>query len=167
MSERLDCETPRGVVMLRAQHEIVRRFADAHPGLVVFETKHPAAHVDAVFTRGPHLTLIAEAKVRPDLGLATLRERFGSYLISAEKLRHGELLAQTLRVPYAVIAGLTDAIVWWMVYDADGQRLVDFTLEETTTQATVNGGRVQRLNAFLSLDRMHVIPGGVVVEEVE
>ena len=148
----LDCQTPRGRGWIAQQRRTAQDVA-ARWGVEVVQTPddQPAA-VDALFTRGGVLVGVAEIKCRT-LTLAGL-ERFGDYLVTADKLQRGIAVASACGVPYALIVRLVDAIVWWRVADASGRALIGWQEHDTETRATCNGGAIVRRNAYLPLDDM-------------
>jgi hypothetical protein len=112
--------------------------------------------VDALFFRGERLGAVAEIKARA-LSLLDLRN-FGSYLITYDKIERGRMVGVTLRVPYLVVVGLVDTVVYWRASDALGRWGISFEVDETETRATCNGGKAFRANAFLSLEKMRLLP---------
>jgi hypothetical protein len=152
MNRKLDCNTPRGRVWVEKQREAVRECEKAW-GVAASQTPDDReSPVDVLFTRDGAVTMIAEVKAR-DMSMAQL-QRFGSYLVTLEKLKKGAAMAKQLCVPYRLIVKLTDATVWWDVADSEGRKVVELDRRRTLTQATCNGGQANRVNAYLSLARM-------------
>jgi len=67
-------------------------------------------------------------------------------------------LAEELRVPLVLIVRLKDAIAWWKITDRAGTYVTKFDIRETLTQQTCNGGEINRINAYVHLDTMQMIP---------
>ena len=114
------------------------------------------ADVDALYVKDDILAGIAEIKCR-SMSLEQLR-KFGDYLITENKLVRGEAVSKALRVPYMLIVRLSDAVVYWRITDRTGARSVTWETRETETQATCNGGSAVRMNAYLPLDAMRIVP---------
>jgi len=152
----LDCVTPRGQAFVVEQRAIAERLARVRGLDVVHLASAGAAPIDALFHRAQRLCAIGEVKARA-MSYAGLVD-FGSYLVTFDKLCHGRDLAARLEVEYVLVVGLLDAVVWWNVSDKRGRWLVEFVTRATETQATCNGGIAVRMNAYLSLDRMHCEP---------
>jgi len=115
------------------------------------------ASVDAIFSREGVICAVAEIKWRaPSLTFSSLH-RLNSYLITHRKLQRGRVAARLLRVPYIVVAGLADADVWWTVADLSGRWVEKVHVAKTTTQRTINGGRVLRWNAYIPLTHMRAL----------
>lgn len=151
----LDSETDEGRLRLVKQYAALDRFLAAYPHEYddCLSTT-PTCRVDGVLTHEGRVVAVAEVRSRQS-SLATLRAR-GSYLLTAEKLYALRDLSRLLACRAILIAYLEDALVWWLVAD-DGEYRVRFTEDHTETQATVNGGRIVRLNAYIALDAMVVV----------
>ena len=150
----LDCNTPKGRVWIAEQHATVRACLLLFACDAVETDDRTSAAVDALFYRKG--TLIAAAEVRNrSMTVATLQAH-GSYLVTFMKLVKGWNLAKQLRVPFVLVVGLSDAIVHWKISDDRGRWLASFRVARTWTQATANGGKMLRANAYLDLDVMKV-----------
>jgi hypothetical protein len=153
----LDSLTARGQTYIARQHAIVAACGRLWSADAV-ELSSDISPIDALYTRAGRLFRIAEVKAR-EMTLRELRQH-GSYLVTFDKLVEGRALAARLGVEYVLVAGLTDAIVWWSVTDSAGEWRARLRTARTTTQATCNGGKVERANAYLVLDEMQVWPDG-------
>lgn len=160
----LDCTTRRGRFAIVHQLSILTACAKAWDAQFV-ETPHDReSPVDALFTRRGRVVSVAEVRSRCDdangggcaLSLADLRG-MGSYLVTFDKLVKGRVLSAALCVPYVLIVGLKDRIVYWTVTDAKGEWLVPLATRRTKTRATVNGGSAVRMNAYLDLKTMKTL----------
>lgn len=83
----------------------------------------------------------------------------GTYLVTHQKIQDGCDAARTLGVPFILIVYLigSENIVSFKVADSDGQLLIDYDVARTTTRKNVNGGIVERYNAFIPLNHMKVL----------
>jgi hypothetical protein len=153
----LDCNTDRGRLYIARQHEIAARCGAMWESIPVATPDTKSSAVDAMFMRGQQLHAVAEIKAR-NLTLDQLRG-FGSYLVTFEKLEKGRRLAASLTVPYLLIVGLWPEreIVWWKIADGAGEFQLTIRREHTPTQATCNGGKARRENAYLPLDLMRFL----------
>lgn len=141
----LDCETPVGRAWIARQRSTVNRCAAAW--CVEIAAPPEPSRVDALISRCGALLAVAEVKSR-DLSFAALKDH-GTYLVTFEKLNAGREIAQCLHVPYLLIVGLSDAVVYWQISDALGEWCAPMSIERTETQATSNGGTAERANAFV------------------
>ena len=147
----LDVNTPKGQEYLSHQHDTMKRFCDNYRkfNLKHAETGSEDAAIDFVVTDLSKVVAIAEIKAR-EMTLDQLR-RFGSYLVTYEKIRKGIDTADALGVSFLLIIKLIpDDIIVYFKLNED----VDIEVRETETQATCNGGVAVRKNAYISLDRM-------------
>jgi len=158
MTPSLDSTTPRGVPFIARQHAILDELARVWRVDVARTADGTPANVDAVIARDGQLLAVLEIKAR-DCTLVMLRE-FGSYLVTFDKLIAGRMVAARLRVGFALVVGLLDAVVWFPIADGKGDWIVRLSIARTTTQRTCNGGSAERANAYLDLRDMRVVSGG-------
>ena len=96
---------------------------------------------------------VAEVKCR-DISLSQLRE-YGSYLVSANKIKALETTATLFGVPSGIIMHpmreTPPCVVYFPIADAWGKPLWEGEVKSTVTKATCNGGTAVRENAYLSL----------------
>lgn len=147
--KQLDCDTPVGRAWIARQHETTDRCAAAW-NVHIAATVEPSP-VDVLISRRGRLFAVAEVKSR-DMSIAELIG-WRTYLVTFEKLLAGREIAMTLRVPFLLIVGLTNGIVYWQISDADGEWCVPLTITKTTTQATSNGGVAERVNAYIPFNK--------------
>jgi hypothetical protein len=112
------------------------------------------SHSDRIFFRDGACKCVAEIKSR-NMDMAKLKQ-FGTYLISNSKLKYGEELSRMTGIPFYLFVRLIpdDIIVYWNIFDRHGKALLNYTVETTTTQATCEGGKAERENAFLPIGSM-------------
>lgn len=116
------------------------------------------ARVDGIVTNyDGDMLAVYEFKAR---GM-TLNEltTMGTYLVTHQKITDGCDAARTLGVPFILIVYLigSENIVSFKIADSDGQLLIDYDVARTTTRKNVNGGIVERYNAFIPLNHMKVL----------
>ena len=111
--------------------------------------KNIDAKIDGIIVKDNQLSGVFESKCR-DLSLMQL-QKFGSWLITHDKLIEGKKISTLLRVPFIGFLYLIkdDIIMYWKITDKYGDFLFDYDIKETRTQKTINGGSVIRKNAFL------------------
>lgn len=116
------------------------------------------ARVDGIVTNyDGDMLAVYEFKSR-ELTLDELTKH-GTYLVTHQKITDGCDAARTLGVPFILIVYLigSENIVSFKVADSDGQLLIDYDVARTTTRKNVNGGIVERYNAFIPLNYMKVL----------
>ena len=152
----LDILTPKGQKTL-IQEQRLLEIASSHLSRTVsypvsnIETpKARAAKCDGFFVNPDNeIVALYECKCR------TLTEqdliKFDSAILTEEKLIQCCVLSTYLCVPFLFLFYLVpdDIAYYWKMTDEKGQILVPYTVEETRTQRTVNGGSAVRKNAYL------------------
>lgn len=153
----LDCNTAVGRTYIGWQADCLARLEKAWDVKCAHTDDTGDADVDAIAIRDGQLQAIMEVKSR-EMNLDQLR-RFGSYLITFEKLLKLRAVAAALRVPGLIVVSLLKdkQIVYWKVCDVEGHFLIALEGKITETQATCNGGTAHRYNAYLSLEDMKIL----------
>jgi len=120
----------------------------------LFETdKNTSAKVDGVIVKNDTLAGVFESKCR-DLSLMELR-KYGSWLITFDKILDGKRLSEMLCVPFMGFLYLIkdEIILYWNITNEHGDFLFDFEVRKTKTQKTINGGIAHRANAYLPIEK--------------
>lgn len=158
----MDIKTPLGRKSLKDEREAVERFRELHPSFGWMETEkgQPAA-MDGFFyaySQSPiantyTMSAVVEVKCRKES-----REHFrthfdNTWLITHQKLVDGQKISKLCRIPLVGILWTTPDRHLCVVKltRRDGTYCFDFEVRETETQATINGGRARRANAFIPL----------------
>lgn len=150
----MDIETKRGRSSLEYERTAIEKFSMAYPDQRFIETpKHKPAAVDGVFMKQGALSAVTEVKTR-NLTREKLRNEFeDKWLITADKVDDGRALSRLLRIPFVGLLYLIpdDLLLVLTITDSTGQWSFEFERRKTPTQKTINGGEVERINAFLPL----------------
>jgi hypothetical protein len=157
LNATLDILTPKGRQSLADQiraMEIV--FANSDKGHEFIHTGgEGAARVDGMIVRDKRIKHVAEVKSR-EMTLEQLRGPFhNEWLVTMDKILD---LCNTARVfdvsgwgfLYCKPTGVVLAI---QLCDQHGRLLCRYRTARTTTQASVNGGLANRVNAFIRMDK--------------
>ena len=152
---KLDINTKRGQSSLKYEKLMIDRInkhicKKHNKDSKLIETdKNIDAKIDGIIVKDNQLSGVFESKCR-DLSLMQL-QKFGSWLITHDKLMEGKKISTLLRVPFIGFLYLIkdDIIMYWKITDKYGDFLFDYDIKETRTQKTINGGSVIRKNAFL------------------
>lgn len=138
----------------RRGRALLQAFAQRFGADLVATPPTVTAPVDGLLHRAGSLRAVAEAKTRTKYDLPSI-ERFGTYLVTAEKLHQLVQVGGLLGVPSFVVTELSDcARLYWQVGDAKGVRVINWEERETRTLATSVGSEtVVRMNAFLPLEQ--------------
>lgn len=101
---------------------------------------------------------IAEIKCRKSAGGEPINRQYlidnGGYLITYTKLKYGAMVSGIHMVPFFVIVSLIDegVILVWQITNRTGSFVEEVPYRMTKTRKTVNGGEIERTNAFLQMD---------------
>jgi len=155
----LDINTPKGQESLGHEHEARQQFLAAHPDCSYVETpKNEPGIVDAVIVRNNEIIAVIECKAR-NLTQSKLNE-FGTWLITWEKVQQGIKLGKDLCVPFIGFLWLIpeQTLLVIPISHKNGQLVNPITIEATTTQKTINGGTVERNNAYIPIKGARVVP---------
>ena len=157
----MDVMTKRGKSSLEYERRAIEKFSLAHPDQRFIETpKHRPAEVDGVFMRQGELSAVAEVKTRNLTHLHLMANFRNEWRISADKVNAGRMASRLLRVPFVGLLYLIpdDLLLVLTITDSTGHWAFEFDRRKTITKRTINGGEVERLNAFLPLLTAKVIP---------
>jgi hypothetical protein len=148
----LNINTPLGQESLAHEQELCAAIARETKYRVVQTPKWEAAAVDGFLCTGSEVCGLIENKCR-NLTLAQLRQWGNEWLITHDKLVRGAALAKALKVPFfGVLYLVPDGIALSIrLTDKEGNLLPNIRLERTETQATINGGRKVRTNAYVNM----------------
>ena len=114
--------------------------------------KSTDARCDGIMVSNNKLIGVFESKCR-NMTLEDL-QRFGSWLVTHEKISDGQTVSRLLRIQFCGFLYLIpdDMILMWPITDNKGDYNFDFESKKTETQETINGGKVVRKNSFLPFD---------------
>jgi hypothetical protein len=150
----MDILTPKGQITREQELRAKELFEQKHPTFRYIETpKDQPALVDALLMKGDRLFAVAETKCR-QMTLADFRNKYASrWLITLDKVMQGREIATALCVPYVGLLYLVpdDVLLVQRIWNADGTPATNFGVETTSTQATVNGGKATRANAYVTV----------------
>ena len=124
---------------------------------LTFATTEKYARLDGILMKNNLIHRVAEVKVRW-MSLDALR-KFGSYLISYDKLIAGQQASEAFSAPFVILLYLveSDNICSIKMTNEKGQFITSFTKQNETTYYDMNGGRIERVNAYVSLNRLKII----------
>lgn len=153
----LDCNTTNGRKYIREQASCIQRLESVWNVNIAQTPLTESADIDGVICRNGIVHGVLEIKCR-NMGEQTLR-RFGSYLVTEEKIAKLARIGTALCVPSVLAVSLLEdgKIAYWRISNPDGSMAIDYTPERTATQATCNGGEAVRVNAYLGLESMKLI----------
>jgi hypothetical protein len=164
----LDINTPAGQETLKQEREI-KAFIERSGKVRYCETnKKLPARVDAILINDEGLLAVAETKCRDntqrDLHVAFKNE----WLVTWDKISVSIDIARALCVPLVGYLYLVPSrvVLSIRIMNERGLILPPIRLEATETQATVNGGKIVRTNAYIGMGKAKVWPLDAPAEEV-
>ena len=114
------------------------------------------ALIDGVATKNGEITRIVEFKSRNESFESM--ERFGTYLISYDKILNGIEMSRMMCVPFVLIVYLIrDGIVIGVELGDEYGVGVPMEIQETRTQKSIDGGEAIRRNAFIDIEKFHIL----------
>ena len=156
----LDMNSEKGRETLAHELLAVEIIRSIWPTCEYYHTdKTGIAAVDAVMIIAPEVRAVAEMKCRT-CSLATLRGKFkNEWLVTYDKLDKGRAAADLLQVEYWGFLYLVpdDIVLRVKLYGPKDGWLVPIRKERTETQATVNGGKANRLNGYVGMATADVL----------
>lgn len=148
----LDCRTEKGRYY-REQEQRAYRLYEAHTGNRVIETDDAAGLDAVVIDSDCRMLFSVESKARR-FDLPTLTQQYGNrWLMSADKVQHGQRVAAALHIPFYGFLWLIPQQTLLVVPICDHEGYLNpVEIERTTTRATCNTKRhVVRRNAYIEM----------------
>jgi len=156
----LDVNTPKGQESLQHELRAVELWNYHYQEFTYVHTpKDGSALVDAIILNSDrNVCAVVEQKSR-NMTLEQLQKWNYEWLITFDKIEAGRYVANSLGVPYIGFLYLIpdDLLITQKISDKHGKWTCDFRTDITETQETINGGKIERLNAFIKLnDAQHL-----------
>lgn len=147
----LDVNTDKGKESVLLENKMLLNIEKCWKYSVLTTNKEDSAVCDGFLIRKKEFKALFESKCR-NMSLNKLEE-YGSWLITHEKLEKCRTLSEYLKIPFIGFLYLIndDITLYWKITDSNGNYLFDYTVANTHTQKTINGGSAYRDNAYLPL----------------
>lgn len=160
---QLDILTPKGEVTRQQELEAVAIWHQHFPSIQYAETpKDEPIAWDAHMVKDGRIRGVAEMKCR-EMTAGTFFGRFkGEWLITLDKVMDCIAHASQLDVPFVGFLYLVPSktllmqTIWRPTSDGI---IVPYRTEMTETQATVNGGKAMRVNAYIDMRQATLMRG--------
>jgi len=158
----LDVNSPKGQESLEHELRAVQLWNSHYTDYTYVHTpKNGPALVDAVICDNDcNVVAVVEQKSR-NMSLEQLQKWNNEWLITFDKIEAGRYVANSLGVPFIGFLYLIpdDLLITKQLSNAQGQWTCEFRTDITETQETINGGKIERLNAYIDLtDAKHIRP---------
>jgi len=159
----VDILTPKGQRSRLQEIKAVELWHQQYPSLRYCETpKDKPAVVDAILVRDGIVVGVVETKCRSVLTMDKFRHHFDEqWLVTAEKIRKGAKVAEFLHVPFIGFFYLAkeDALYFETLWKPNKGWNVKIETKMSKTQATVNGGKIVRENAYIDMTNAKILMG--------
>lgn len=152
----MDIKTEKGQRTLEQEREAIEIWRAHYPSVIYNETpKGKPAIVDAVLTTGKgEICGIVETKCRVSMDLEEFDSRYNwKWLITFEKVMNAVDVAKALQVPFVgfLYFPRDKTLLVQKIFSPDTGFCTVMEIRHTTTQATVNGGKIDRDNAYIDM----------------
>ena len=151
----MDILTPRGQQTLADEQVAAEIWERNFPEYKYVQTpKDKPATVDALLLRNNTIAYAVETKCRYDMDLGVLDdERNGEWLVTHDKLVKAAQIAAGLGVPLIGFLYLVPdkLLLAKKLTNEKGVFTVNVRVEKSFTQQTVNGGKIERVNAYVDM----------------
>lgn len=157
----MDILTTKGQISL-SDERIVAQWVEKNFNFLYIETpKNSPALIDAILIGkiNKEIKGIIETKCRYKLTLEKFKTSFQSeWLVTWSKVHNAIQIADSLGVPCFGFLYLVDekTLLTQKLSEPNGKLNVKIRLETTETQATINGGKAIRTNAFINMSSAQV-----------
>ena len=156
----MDILTPKGLETLAQEREAISLFLQSFPGFEFIETpKDTPADIDGFITRDGTIISGVEVKCR-NMTVDVLDTKYKyQWLVTADKLDRGVSVCERLGTDFRGFLYLVPDKMLFIVpiFSYKDGWLIEPEYEMTKTQATVNGGIAERLNAYVDVSKAKVI----------
>ena len=147
-------DSPLQVANIKRQNEMIERVAKRY-GMEAAASSFEYAPLDGILTKNGIIKTVFEAKCR-EMELAKL-QKYGSYIITEEKMRQGVATGKALGVGFSILIGLEDADCILKVSNHYGDILPHVEYRESLTwKDSKKVERVLRNNAYIDVRDMEV-----------
>lgn len=148
----MDILTPKGQETREQERDAIALFKRSCPGFDFIETpKDQPANFDGFVVQDGVIRALVETKCR-QMTFSQLHDEYGfEWLLTYEKVALGSTVANVLKVPYLGFLYLVPDRTLLVKTIWHNGETAEMRIEETRTQATVNGGTALRKNAYIEM----------------
>ena len=156
----MDILTPKGQETLAQERAAILIFTSSFLGFKFIETpKDTPACIDGIITKNGVMVSGVEVKCR-NMTASELKNKYDNkWLVTADKLDRGVGLCKRMGIDYRAFLYLVpdSTLLIVPIFSYKNGWLVEPEYEITKTQATVNGGIAERLNAYVDVSKATVV----------
>lgn len=155
----MDILTPKGQKSLEQERKLLASFCAATNYSVIETDKNQPAQVDGFIISDGTLCGVFESKCRK-ANVAQMHRWGDEWILTHQKLLDGAEISKRLCIPFYGIVYLLDEPIGIFIKltDCNGTVLPKVRVENTETQATINGGTAIRANAYIDISSCLMFP---------
>lgn len=157
----MDILTPKGQASLADERRAVDIFTSNFDKFSYIQTpKNKPADIDAFLTKDNIIVACIETKCRYDCDLEKFQKRYeNKWLVTFEKLEKARTIARSLCVKVVGFLYLkqSDVLLFQAIVDTNGNYVPNINISTTVTQATINGGKAERTNAYIDMKNATIL----------
>ena len=159
----MDILTPRGQESRKWEDRAVQIWSSHYPDITYASTdKDAPCVVDAVLVKNGKLIGVAEQKSRPGMSFIDFTVNFEKrWLVTQRKIDEGAELAKTLHTNFVgfLYFPSADVLLVRTLWTPKNGWIANIKTEQTQTQATINGGKAIRYNAYIDMTGAVILRG--------
>lgn len=157
----MDILTPRGQVALGDEQNLAKWLEEKFQLKYIQTPKNSPAVIDAIIANknSSELLAVVETKCRYDVTLDQFQTNYkNEWLVTWSKVQGAINVAISLGLPCVGFLYLikSSTVLMQRISEPDGKLVTEMRLSTTSTQATTNGGRVLRTNAFINMSDANI-----------
>lgn len=157
----MDILTPRGQVALGDEQILARWLEDKFALKYIQTPKNSPAVIDAIIANknSSELLAVVETKCRYDVTLDQFKTNYNNeWLVTWSKVQNAISIAMSLGLPCVGFLYLVNSntVLMQRISEPDGKLVTEVRLSTTSTQATTNGGRALRTNAYINMNDANI-----------
>lgn len=157
----LAINTPAGRAAVEQQHQIEAWLSDCYPDTYTVSTPSASpAPYDGFLCKWGEIVAVYEIKTR-SISIERLNRmpiHPGCVILTYSKILDWQTISSQLGVPFLFVAHLEvdRKLAIWQITESNGDLCHLWETAHTETQATINGERATRQNAYLPLDKARI-----------
>jgi hypothetical protein len=157
----MDILSPKGQLSVEDEQRAVKIFVSNFAGFIYAETpKNKPADIDAFIINNGIIVACVETKCRYDCDLHKFQTQYeNKWLVTFDKLEKARSIAKSLCIKSVGFLYLkqSDVLLVQSISDQNGNYIPDINIATTATQATINGGKAIRTNAFINMNQSKIL----------
>jgi len=150
----MDILTPKGQVSLADEQRLARWLEQRFSFSYIQTPKNSPAAIDAVVVKDNKLLAVAETKCRYDVTLEQFQTSYkNQWLVTWAKVQNMMAIASSLGIPSVGFLFLikSNTVLIQRLSEPDGKLVPTINLQTSSTQASINGGKALRTNAYIDM----------------